>query len=273
MTVAVGREIYNVDADPVLARGVAYTSEELSSALDGPVRAQVEDTVGERRISGLLDSVSLTDFEQKRLAKVLGDGMETEEWRIGEALAQAYLTDHKRCSFPWPDKWDERRSGASLPGADLAGFEETDRAELPFRFAFGEVKTSIEERKTPRGTPQPPQVAYQLRDQLLDLRDSRQSRDTLFQYLAHRAVSADWQPTFQCAAKRYLAGDTDVALFGVMIRDVKPHEADLKSPASTLSDRFPPAMRMELLAVYLPAGSIDGFGKLFHADKEGGNAN
>jgi hypothetical protein len=272
MAVAVGREIYNVDADLVIARGVEYTSEELRSALDVPVRAQVEDAIGEGRIRSLLDSVSLTDFEQKQLAGVLGEDSEAEDWRVGEAFAETYLTDHKRCSFPWSDKWDERRSGSSLPGADLAGFEETDRAELPFRFAYGEVKTSSEERRTPKGTPQPPQVAYQLRDQLLDLRDSRRTRDTLFQYLAHRAVSADWQPTFQCAAKRYLASDTDIALFGVMIRDVKPHEADLKSSASTLSARFPPAMRMELLAVYLPAGSIDGFGKVVHTDKEGGNA-
>ena len=272
MRVAVGREIYNVDADPVVARGVEYASEELEAALDGPVRALVDDAVGERRVRSLLDSVSLTDFEKKQLEGVLSGDVQTEDWRIGEAFAEAYLTDHKRCSFPWPDKWDERRSRSSLPGADLAGFELTDHAELPFRFAYGEVKTSSEERKTPKRTPQPPQVAYQLRDQLLDLRDSRQTRNTLFQYLAHRAVNANWQPRFQCAAKRYFASDTDIATFGVMIRDVKPHEADLKASASTLSENFPPAMRVELLAVYLPARSIDGFNEFFHPDEEGGNA-
>ena len=268
----VGQGVVDEDFNPVVARGVEYTSEELGAALDGPVRALVEHTVGERRIRSLLDSVSLTNFEKKQLEGVLSDGVETEDWRVGEAFAEAYLTDHKGCSFPWPERWDERRTRSSLPGADLAGFEQTDHAELPFRFAYGEVKTSSEERQTPKGTPQPPQVAYRLRDQILDLRDSRQTRDTLFQYLAHRAVNADWQPDFQCAAKRYLASDTDIAIFGIMIRDVKPHEADLKASASTLSDNSPSAMRMELLAVYLPTGSIDGFNELFCPDEEGGNA-
>ena len=272
MTIAAGTEVYNVDADPVLARGLEYSVNDLNDALNGPVRAVFEDDHGQSRIKSLLDSVARTDFEKGQLAAILDEEPEPEDWRVGEAFAEVYLTDHRQCSFPWPDRWDERRRRSSLPGADLVGFEETDHVTLPFRFAFGEVKTSSEERTTQQGTPQSPQVAYGVRDQLRYLRDSKSVRDALFQYLAHRAVNADWQPTFQSAARRYFSDDTDIAIFGVLIRDVTPYDTDLKNHATTLADTSPVAMRVELLAIYIPRGSIARFADHFKSREEGNDA-
>ena len=56
----------------------------------------------------------------------------------------------------------------------------------------------------------------------------------------------------------YLNDDTDVQLFGFLVRDVDPDERDLSGLVETLCDRRPKLMKIELLALYLPAGRIDG---------------
>ncbi len=175
-----------------------------------------------------------------------------EDWRVGEAYGEAYLTGHKRCFFPWPDKWDERKSGSSLPGADLAGLQDTGKKKLPFRFAFGEVKTSHVENYPPGAM----HGRTGLKQQMEDLRDSDSIRNDLFRYLMMRAQNATWKPKWESAAKRYLADRNDVAIVGVLIRDVPPDERDLKARSTGLANGHPAKMHIELLAIYLPSESI-----------------
>lgn len=61
-----------------------------------------------------------------------------------------------------------------------------------------------------------------------DLRDEVLIRDDLVKYLTHRAVNALWKDQFICAYRRYNANNTDVQLFGLLPRDVAPHEDDLR---------------------------------------------
>jgi hypothetical protein len=151
-----------------------------------------------------------------------------------------------------------------LPGADLVGIHCDGETE---RFAFGEVKTSSEKKY-------PPGVMHGrtgFKQQLEDLRDKVGIRDDLVKYLWHRALNASWKSRFINAFERYNTNHTDVGLFGVLVRDVEPHEDDLRVRVSKLSEDCPQPMSIELLAFYLPSGSIGSLGEKVLALREGGN--
>lgn len=78
-----------------------------------------------------------------------------------------------------------------------------------------------------------------------------------------RAQGADWEDKFKAALARFLAESTDVAIFGVLIRDVPPDESDLKTRSKNIANKHPAKMHIELLAIYLPAGSIGILGMMF----------
>ncbi len=269
MTMVAGTEIYDTDAPPVTARGVLYTDAELDDALSGSVSHILKDTSGKSDIEAMLAGVATTDFAQNNLKTALEATPPLHSWRVGEGLAEAYLTEHKDCTFPWPSTRDLRNPDASPAGADLVGFQKTDAPENKHRFAFGEAKTSDEERY-------PPNTMYGRHGmvrQLENLRDSRKTKDALFLYLGHHAHNAPWNPLYQSAASRYLNNPTDVSLFGVLVRDVDPKEEDLKSRASALADGCPSATTIHLVAMYFPKGCINAFVERATREMEGDHAN
>ena len=94
----------------------------------------------------------------------------------------------------------------------------------------------------------------------------------LFRMTSHAAV-ADWLDRYKCAATRYLASSSDVYIFGVLIRDVAPHQDDLRVRVKKLSTGCPSGTVIELFAIYLPSGSIAQLGtKVIAARKKGGSA-
>lgn len=253
MSVAVGNLEYRLEEAPVLGTGISWTGEELDSALTGRVAEVIFDDEGTFDVLALLEGVPETDFDQTELRRVLETRKSPEDWRVGEAIAETYLVEHLSCTFPWPDGRDERKSGSSLPGADLVGIEQDGDVD---RFAFGEVKTSGD-------ASYPPGTMYGrtgLKQQLEDLRDRVEIRDDLVRYLAHRATRASWKTRFIDAYKRYNDEHTDVSLFGVLIRDVPPNHEDLRVRVSALGSSWPTGMRAQLLAVYLPGGRIETLG-------------
>jgi len=259
MTVAMGTEVYNVDHSRVIARGRSHSSAQRDAALDAEVRSLVEDDAGRKVAATLTSSLNLTGFQSERLDAVLNDASTPKNWEVGEAYSEAYLTAHKKCNFPWSDRWDQRKDKSSLPGADLVGLQDTGAKQLPYRFAFGEVKTSKQAQC-------PPGVMYGrkgLKRQLDDLRDCQTIRQTLVRYLMVRAVDSDWEDKFQSAMKRFLTASTDVAIFGILVRDVAPDKKDLKKLARFASAKQPAKMHIEVLAIYLPAGSIDNLASVF----------
>ena len=143
MTVGTGEVVYSMGAPPCSGVGLRWSDDELNTAMDGQVAAVLLDDEGKAIIEDILAGLAETDFSQDGLRRVLEDPDEIEDWRVGEAIAETYLTDHRSCSFPWPDGRDERKRGSSLPGADLVGFgiDDDDDGDC---FAFGEVKTSSE---------------------------------------------------------------------------------------------------------------------------------
>ena len=263
--VAVGKIVYEQGTAPCAGTGRTWTDEELDEALDGRVAAVLFDDEGAAAVEAALADPEESDFRRERLRRILSDTGDVEDWRVGEAIAGAYLEDHRDCLFPWPAGRDRRTRGSSLPGADLVGFGADDGGDC---LAFGEVKTSGEDRYPPRVM----QGGTGLRQQLRSLRDREALRNDLVRYLGHHAATAPWLPRFRGAARRYFENTTDVQLYGVLVRDVPPHGDDLRRSVQELATDRPPDTRIELLALYLPAGRIDGIGETATARRTGGAA-
>lgn len=247
-----GNAAYDVSHAPVNAHGYALNSDELGTILKEHVAPIIRDDEGVADIKALLIGVTETDFATDALTTALQSPEPPKNWQIGEALAEAFLTAGEVCIFPWPTARDLRDLKASLPGTDLVGFQVTDDAKRPFRFAFGEVKTSYDPTV-------PPRLMYGrhgLKAQLEDLRNNKATRDTLFRYLAFRAKGTSWEATFQHASARYLNDAGDVALFGVLVRDTSPDAGDLRARATALADKCPAETVIGLFAIYLPAQAI-----------------
>ncbi|WP_354681953.1 hypothetical protein [Cupriavidus necator] len=213
----------------------------------------VYDDAGKADIAALLSSVAETEFEKQGVARILGNPRAVENWRVGEAIAESFVIAHRGGLFPWPDGRDERKEGSSLPGADLVGFR---GAANEARFAFGEVKTSGENVHPPGAM----HGRTGLKQQLEDLRDNTTIRDGLVAYLGYRAVTSSWQGHYKSATRRYLANPSQVYVFGVLIRDVTPHQDDLRVRITKLSVGRPDGTEIELFAIYLPNGSIAQLG-------------
>ena len=255
MTVATGTAVYELGQRtvPCSGKGVAWTDEELDAALGGRVAGLVFDDEGASPAASLLGGVSETGFEQSTLQEIFNNPAQIENSRVGEAIAEAYLSDHCECVFPWPMMRDQRKRGSSLPGADLVGFVADNQGRA---MVFGEVKTSAEAKY-------PPSVMHGstgLKKQLADLRDCKRIRDDLVKYLCYRARTAKWLPLFQEAVRRYVQDTSDVRLYGVLIRDVEPRESDLRACVAELGNGRPENTRIGLLALYLPAGRIATLG-------------
>jgi len=252
MTMALGTEVYKVDCDPVIARGYSYTNDEINAALSGSVSEILWDDSGTTNLQAILSSLVTTEFSDKSIKRILTSHPASENWRVGEALAEAFLVEHRGCEFPWPSGRDLKNPKASPAGTDLVGFQETKASSTTHRFAFGEVKTSEEEAWPPTAM----NGRHGLKKQLERLRDSNGVKDKLVKYLGHHAHGAGWFQHFQSATRRYLANPYDVSLFGVMVRDVEPKPEDLANRAVALATDCPVPTSIELCAMYLPTKSI-----------------
>ena len=233
--------------------GVSWSSSELDSALRNEVTAVLFDDDGKVDIVDLLAGLQETEFSRQEIERVLSEPEALEDWRVGEAIAETYLTEHRSCRFPWPDTRDARKSGSSLPGADLVGFAIDGDGDC---LAFGEVKSSSQ-------LSYPPTTMFGrsgLKKQLEDLRDSERIRKDLLLYLGHRARQAPWEAEYIGAAHRYIRDRSDFQLFGILIRDVPPDEADLRTRVEELSKDCRGKTSIELLALYLPEPTLTGIG-------------
>lgn len=263
MTVARGRSVYSAGNPPSTGLGLSWSGQDLDAAMNSRVAAVLFDDEGKADIEEILRGIVDTEFARDGLRRVLANPGDIEDWRVGEAIAETWLTDHRNCHFPWSDGRDERKRGSSLPGADLVGLHIDAKGEC---LAFGEVKTSSEAKYPPRAIYGP----TGLNQQPEGLRDCTSVRDDLFKYLGHRAMGATWMDRFRRAGKRYLANKSDVRLFGFLVRDVSPHRDDVNVGVARLGQDCPNGTRIELLALYLPLGRLQGIGKFFVSARTGG---
>lgn len=250
MTVPAPSICYTADSDSVIAHGIEYTSEQLDEILCGKVKDILLDTSGEQEFAAILEGVATTEFSSENIQSLLSNGSEFEDWFVGEAIAEAVLTENHECEYPWPTCRDLKNPNASPAGCDLTGLQLTEDTVNPYRFSFGEVKTS-------RDANAPPSVMYSLSKQLFGLRDNEDTKRHLVRYLALHSVEKPWQHKFKSAVTRYISScNTDIAIFGVLVRDTPPNDSDLKDKAIALATDCPAATNIVLIALYLPLASI-----------------
>src|SRR5262249_17269522 len=135
--------------------------------------------------------------------------------------------------WPWNMGRDSRNPYASLPGADIVGFLQ---GESYFHLALGEIKTSEEKRY-------PPQVMSGrsgfIGHQIDNLATNLGTICQLLKWLLHRCKRTEFEPIYNNAASRYFnSGKKAVALFGVLIRDTKSNELDLKARGIAIGNKL-----------------------------------
>lgn len=247
MSISQGKIEYQLGTHPTTGCGFSYSDDELDRALAGKVKDVVFDVEGQKQITNILAE---TGFSKDDIENFLVPSTTTlEDWRVGEGIAECYLSEHRQCFFPWPDSRDERKIGSSLPGADLVGFQTIGNDVY---FVYGEVKTSSEAKY-------PPGVMVGrsgLQSQIEDLKDNDITKRTLMKYLALRCKGQYWENNFKNAARNFLKCSNNIRIFGFLIRDVQPNNKDLENRINNLAKHQYPETRIEFIALYLPNQSI-----------------
>lgn len=225
----------------------ADDGDELTAFIQGAVAARLHDTESNEELHGHLRGLSLTGMGQETLEAVLAAEVpETRDWAAGEALAEAVLEAHHDIELPWNNERDKRNPFASLPGADIVGFQ---RDGDSYRLALGEVKCSSEANW-------PPQVMYGRSGMIHQLENLANDLGTVYQllrWLLPRVKGTSYQAAFNTACTRYLnSGRRDLALFGILVRDQMPQDADLRARGQNLADKLAAPTRCCLIALYLP---------------------
>lgn len=240
--------MYELGADPCVGTGIEWTPEESRDALDGPVADVLDDVIGSQIVTEALGPLARAEFDTGRIEAVAAT-VPKPSYRLGEAIAEAYLSSWRDCTFPWPVSRDLRRPTASPAGPDLVGLKvETGGHYL----VFGEVKTS-------RQDTYPPSVMRRqsgLPKQLEDLRADRALQRFLVRNLLFRCTG-QVRDRFIAAVRRHTADPNDCRFFGVLVRDVLPDKRDLRNAVSHLGKDCPEKTRIEVLAIYLPPGHLD----------------
>lgn len=226
----------------------AREGDELNAFLQGPVAARLNDAEGSEEFTGHLRGLSLTGMGQAALEEVLAAEVpETRDWAGGEALAESVLEAHHDVVLPWNTERDKRNPFASLPGADIVGFQH-DRGS--HRLVLGEVKCSSEAAS-------PPQVmsgrSGGLPHQIDNLASNLGTICQLLKWLLPRVKHTAHEPAFNTACTRYFnSGRRDLVLFGILVRDQQARESDLQARGCQLAARLQDPTRCCLIALYLP---------------------
>lgn len=225
----------------------AQAGNELQNFLQGPVAERLNDIEGAKALSEHLHGLSLTGMGQEALEAVLAaDVAEIRDWAAGEALAEAVLETQHGVVLPWNNERDKRNPFASLPGADIVGFQ---RDGISYRLALGEVKCSSE-------AAWPPQVMYGrsgMVHQLDTLASNLSTICQLLKWLLPRIKRTEHENTFNVACTRYFnSGNHDLVLFGVLVRDQAVNNADLHTRARALANHLETPTCCHLIALYLP---------------------
>lgn len=240
---------YQSGQDSVSWQGhCAQEGDAFDAFLQGPVAARLHDAAGHDVLTEHLRGLSLTGMGQDALEEVLAAEVpETRDWAAGEALAEAVLEAQHDVVLPWNTERDKRNPFASLPGADIVGFQRDGESH---RLALGEVKCSSEAKW-------PPQVmsgrSGGLPHQLDTLAHNLGTVYQLLQWLLPRVKNTEHETAFNAACTRYFNSERrDLALFGILVRDQEVRETDLQKRGRDLAGRLQNPTCCRLIALYLP---------------------
>ena len=243
---------YKGEASPVRWEGrVVEDPDKFTKYMREVVRPRIADE--ESNFDTELRSLATTGMATKFLEDVLKAVPEPKSWEVGEALAECALQDDsgRQVCWPWNMVRDRRTPRASLPGADLVGFYRDEETVL---LLFGEVKTSSDANTPPSVMSGGSGMTWQLEQSAL----RRDIQHSLLTWLQSRCRNQPYRQLYKRAVQRYLASEgKDLLLVGILIRDTRPNELDLKERANSLSPRLQGLGRIDLIAWYLPIRICD----------------
>jgi hypothetical protein len=226
---------------------VVIESESYYLFISNEVASRLHDAEGAREFETCLRGLATTGFARESLNAILtAEIPEERSWAVGEALAEAYLENNLNIMWPWNTERDKRTPKASLPGADLIGFEVNDGVT---RLVLGEVKTSSDVRTPPNVMNGRGGMAHQIDKLGKNLGLVCQ----ILKWLLPRCKGTGNEEYFNAAVTLFLeSGNKAVALFGILIRDTQPNELDLKTRGQSFAEILQEPTTCQLLAIYLP---------------------
>lgn len=224
-----------------------HDGKEFATFLRKQVKARLDDDVGEENFQNCLRGLEMTGMGKSCLEEVLNAKVpESRAWAMGEALAEAWLIECCKIEFPWNTERDKRNPSASLPGADLVGFQKTGDE---FHLVLGEVKTSSEDKSPPHVMLGRSGMAHQLDNIANDLG----LVVTLLSWLYHRTYGGVYEQAFKSSCTNYFnSQERDITLFGILIRDTVPNKQDLFGRGQSLRRKLSAPTKCHLIALYLP---------------------
>jgi hypothetical protein len=224
-----------------------HAGEEFDTFLSEQVKERLDDDTGEENFQTCLRGLEMTGMGRSCLEEILNAKVpESRAWATGEAFAEAWLIAYYKIEFPWNMQRDKRNPFASLPGADLVGFQKIGDE---FHLALGEVKTSSENKSPPHVMSGRSGMVHQLDNIASDLGLVRE----LISWLFHRTSGSTYEQAFKSSCINYFESQAkDIVLFGILIRDTAPNEQDLLGRGQVLRRKLTTPTQCHLIALYLP---------------------
>ncbi|MBP9017524.1 MAG: hypothetical protein KBG17_07285 [Paludibacteraceae bacterium] len=235
--------------------GYSFEEQETTTLFQNDVKSKFLDTPQRNELLNHLNTLLQdTGFEKSEtllvdIQTLQNQKVDVQDFRIGEALAEVVLEKNLKCRFYWNELRDARNPKGNKAGADLVGFVEIENYVL---FLFGEVKTSSEQQS-------PPQVMTNpagMEKQLLDLYCNKDKRLILISYIQNKLNlnnNTNFKNDFYAAIKQYYTKNVcNYILYGILVRDTKPDENDLKSSYEKLKKEISKNAGLNLLALYVP---------------------
>lgn len=217
------------------------------SFMANDVASRLYDEEGMSDFESHLRNLAITGFANDSLDEILtAEIQEGRDWAVGEALAEAHLMHQHDIAWPWNMERDKRTPNASLPGADLIGFEINGE---DVRLALGEVKTSSDENT-------PPNVMYGrsgMTHQIDNLNSNLGLLCQILKWLHPRCKGTEYETLFATATTLLLDSENKAfAMFGVLIRDTEPNVLDLQTRGNSLAGTLHDTSTCKLIAIYVP---------------------
>ncbi|MEP7151841.1 MAG: hypothetical protein ABI856_09045 [Nitrospira sp.] len=254
MTASAFRRVsYEAQERQVSWQGIQLADGDIfNSFMTNEVSSRLYDNDGSNDFKVHLRSLATTGFAADSLDEILAAEVpEERDWAVGEAMAEAYLMHNHNVTWPWNMERDKRTPRASLPGADLVGFEINASS---VRLVLGEVKTSGDASTPPNVMNGRSGMAHQIDN----LANNFGLIFQLLKWLWPRCKRTQHEPSFNAAVTVFQnSGNKDIALFGVLIRDTAPNELDLLSRGQSLARTLYDPSTCQLIALYLRCAITD----------------
>jgi len=226
---------YALNAGPHSCEGLKYARD-----FDEYLKGRVADRCADRE--GAESIVSDLGGFDPDLIKTAAGIRPSSSPRVGECLAECFLEDERECVLP-NYVLDQKNPRASVAGADLVGIYKKGNKAL---LLLGEAKTSWERKS-------PPSTMGKMTEQLTDIASSKDDRDLLVLWLAHKWITRNLPRSHLASAiKSHRRGA--YRLVGVLIRDADPAPGDISTACGRLRNALSSGASLALYALYIPVG-------------------